>query len=58
MSSSIWNDAMASRRAVLQGIVAVAVWTVLSCLVHLVRLFQAWARQRKGETVRSWLADA
>jgi hypothetical protein len=40
------------------GIVAVAVWTVLSCLVHLVRLFQAWARQRKGETVRSWLADA
>jgi phosphatidylglycerophosphate synthase len=40
------------------GIVAVAVWTALSCLVHLVRLFQAVARQRKGEPVRSWLADA
>ena len=40
------------------GIVAVAVWTAVSCLVHLVRLFQALARQRKGETIRSWLADA
>jgi len=40
------------------GIVAVAVWTVLSCGVHLVRLFQALARQRRGETIRSWLADA
>jgi phosphatidylglycerophosphate synthase len=40
------------------GIVAVAVWTAASCLVHLVRLFQAWARKRRGEPVRSWLADA
>lgn len=40
------------------GIVAVAAWTVASCLVHLVRLFQAWARKRRGEPVRSWLADA
>jgi phosphatidylglycerophosphate synthase len=40
------------------GIVAVAVWTAVSCLVHLVRLVQALARQRKGEPVRSWLADA
>jgi len=40
------------------GIVAVAVWTVLSCGVHLVRLFQAFARQRRGETIGSWLADA
>jgi phosphatidylglycerophosphate synthase len=39
------------------GIVAVAVWTVLSCIVHAVRLFQALARLRKGEPVRSWLAD-
>jgi phosphatidylglycerophosphate synthase len=39
------------------GIVAVAVWTAVSCLVHLVRLFQAMARQRNGEPVRSWLAD-
>jgi phosphatidylglycerophosphate synthase len=40
------------------GIVAVAVWTAVSCLVHLVRLVQALARQRNGEPVRSWLADA
>ena len=40
------------------GIVAVAGWTAVSCLVHLVRLFQALARQRRGETIRSWLADA
>jgi phosphatidylglycerophosphate synthase len=40
------------------GIVAVAVWTAVSCLVHLVRLVQALARQRKGEPVRSWLTDA
>lgn len=38
------------------GIVAVAGWTVLSCLVHLVRLVQALARQRRGEAIRSWLA--
>jgi hypothetical protein len=38
------------------GVVAVAVWTVVSCAVHLVRLGQAVARQRKGEPVRSWLA--
>jgi phosphatidylglycerophosphate synthase len=38
------------------GIVAVAVWTGLSCLVHLVRLIQAWLRTRRGEPVRSWLA--
>jgi phosphatidylglycerophosphate synthase len=40
------------------GIVAVAVWSVASCLVHLVRLAQALARKRKGEPVRSWLAAA
>jgi phosphatidylglycerophosphate synthase len=40
------------------GIVAVAVWTVVSCLVHAVRLFQAQARKRSGQPVRSWLADA
>jgi len=40
------------------GIVAVAVWTVLSCGVHLVRLLQAWSRQRRGEKIGSWLADA
>jgi hypothetical protein len=40
------------------GIVVVAAWTALSCLVHLVRLFQALSRERKGEEIRSWLADA
>jgi hypothetical protein len=40
------------------GIVAVAVWTARSCLVHLVRLLQALARRRRGAPVRSWLADA
>ena len=40
------------------GIVAVAAWTVASCLVHLVRLFQALARKRRGETVSSWLAGS
>ncbi len=39
------------------GIVAVAVWTVLSCAVHLVRLIQAAAQQRRGEPVISWLAQ-
>ncbi|MBO0749959.1 MAG: CDP-alcohol phosphatidyltransferase family protein [Porphyrobacter sp.] len=38
------------------GIVAVAVWTALSCLVHVVRLFQALARRRSGRPVTSWLA--
>ncbi len=40
------------------GVVAVAVWTVASCLVQLVRLGQAIARKRRGQPVRSWLADA
>jgi phosphatidylglycerophosphate synthase len=40
------------------GIVAVAGWTAASCAVHLVRLIQALARARRGEPVRSWLADA
>ena len=40
------------------GIVAVAAWTVVSCLVHLARLLQALARRRRGEPVRSWLSDA
>lgn len=38
------------------GIVAVAVWTMLSLVVHLVRLFQAMALKRRGGTVVSWLA--
>lgn len=40
------------------GIVAVGIWTAVSCLVHLVRLFQALALARKGAAIRSWLAEA
>lgn len=38
------------------GIVAVAVWTMLSLLVHLVRLVQALLVRRRGEPILSWLA--
>lgn len=38
------------------GIVAVAAWTVLSLIVHLVRLFQAMAARGRGEAIVSWLA--
>jgi len=38
------------------GLIAVAWWTVLSCIFHAVRLVQAMARQRRGETIGSWLA--
>jgi phosphatidylglycerophosphate synthase len=37
------------------GLVAVAVWTIFSCLFHLVRLLQAMARRSHGELIRSWL---
>lgn len=39
------------------GIVAVAWWTALCCLVHAVRLVQAMVRKAAGKPVRSWLAD-
>jgi phosphatidylglycerophosphate synthase len=38
------------------GIVAVAGWTAISLVVHLVRLFQAMAVKRRGAPVVSWLA--
>lgn len=38
------------------GIVAVAVWTMLSLVVHGVRLVQAIWRTRRGERLTSWLA--
>ena len=38
------------------GLIAVAAWTVLSCLFHAVRLGQAMMRQARGETISSWLA--
>ncbi|MGK6325228.1 CDP-alcohol phosphatidyltransferase family protein [Sphingomonas sp. DT-51] len=38
------------------GIVAVAAWTMLSLVVHLVRLLQAMAAARGGRKLTSWLA--
>ncbi|EMD82256.1 CDP-alcohol phosphatidyltransferase family protein [Pacificimonas flava] len=38
------------------GIVAVAIWTMISLLVHLWRLFQAMARRSRGQAIESWLA--
>jgi phosphatidylglycerophosphate synthase len=40
------------------GLVAVAIWTVVSCLIHLVRLVQAMALKASGGTITSWLAEA
>jgi len=39
-----------------EGLIAVAVWTVLSFLIHLLRLAQAFAAARRGPLV-SWLAE-
>ena len=38
------------------GLVAVAAWTALSCLFHLVRLVQAWLARARGRPIESWLA--
>jgi len=38
------------------GIVAVAAWTALSLVVHLVRLIQAVMMRRRGGAIVSWLA--
>lgn len=38
------------------GLIAVAVWTVLSCLFHAVRFLQAFSRRARGHKIRSWLA--
>ena len=38
------------------GIVAVAAWTMLSLIVHLVRLGQAMTLARRGAAITSWLA--
>jgi phosphatidylglycerophosphate synthase len=37
------------------GLVAVAGWTVISCLFHLVRLAQAWLRHQRTGPLESWL---
>ncbi|MFW2829232.1 CDP-alcohol phosphatidyltransferase family protein [Sphingomonas sp. ID0503] len=38
------------------GLELVAWWTALSCLFHLVRLIQAYARRARGGAITSWLA--
>ena len=38
------------------GIVAVAGWTLISLLVHLVRLIAAFLTRQSGRAVESWLA--
>jgi len=40
------------------GLIAVAWWTVLSCLFHLVRLVQAELRRPRGGALTSWMAEA
>ncbi len=40
------------------GLIAVAWWTVVSCLVHAVRLVQAWIVRARGGTITSWLSEA
>jgi len=39
------------------GIILVAVWTALSCLVHLVRLVQAERVRARSGSLHSWLAE-
>ena len=40
------------------GLLAVAVWTLLSLAFHFGRIAQAERRRRTGQPVRSWLAEA
>jgi phosphatidylglycerophosphate synthase len=39
------------------GLIAVAWWTALSCLIHAVRLVQAWIVRARGGTITSWLSE-
>ncbi|RYE76557.1 MAG: CDP-alcohol phosphatidyltransferase family protein [Oxalobacteraceae bacterium] len=39
------------------GLIAVAWWTGIACLVHAVRLVQAWLFRKKGGVITSWLSD-
>jgi phosphatidylglycerophosphate synthase len=40
------------------GLLAVAWWTAISCLIHAVRLVQAWMVRAGGGTITSWLSEA
>jgi hypothetical protein len=37
------------------GLIAIAAWTVLSCIFHAVRLMQAELATRRGQPVVSWM---
>ncbi len=39
------------------GLILVAWWTAISCLVHAIRLVQAWIVRSRGEPITSWLSD-
>jgi hypothetical protein len=39
------------------GIIAVAWWTILSCLIHAIRLLQAEIAQARGQAITSWLDE-
>ncbi|VWX53792.1 CDP-alcohol phosphatidyltransferase family protein [Novosphingobium sp. 9U] len=39
------------------GLIVVAWWTAISCLVHAIRLVQAWLFRSRGGTIVSWLSD-
>jgi hypothetical protein len=39
------------------GIILVAWWTILSCLVHAVRLLQAEIAHAQGKRIASWLDE-
>ena len=40
------------------GLLAIALWTILSCVFHFVRLIQAMTAHRAGFSVQSWLEQA
>jgi phosphatidylglycerophosphate synthase len=40
------------------GLIALAWWTVISLVVHAVRLVQAYATRRAGRPILSWMAEA
>ena len=39
------------------GLIAVAWWTGIACLIHAVRLVQAWIVRSRGGRITSWLSD-
>jgi hypothetical protein len=39
------------------GIILVAWWTILSCLVHAARLAQAEIARARGQAITSWLEE-